>query len=556
MDREPLWARKHAAVDGLEVEVLTQPAVKLALVHNRVPLVQSVLVRNVGEHPQVDVTVTVSLHGQGTELSEPWVRTFEGELAPGQEQTASDLGAVHPSHEHLAGLNESHPATLRVVASRTWGDDVELAVPMDVLAANEWFNAPIFFSSLAAFVQPNTRAVTTVLDAASEILRKGTKDSSLQGYQQGPERAAQIAAAIYAALHGRGVRYIDPPASFEDSGQKVRTTAQVLDDRFGTCIDLAVAYAACLEQAGLYPVLWLVRGHAFAGFVRDGESGGLPQAVLTEPNQLVNLVESGVVVPVEAAYYSDEKDHGFAGAVAIAKARFSDPDALRGLIAVTSARHDGIRPLPSHDELAAPEPRDEPQPGTTPKNPLDLPPELRTAHAGDNVLLDVADDAPPRVVKWKRSLLDLSTRNRLLNLRPSAQVLDLHVPTGALPLLDDLVHAGKTLRLRPQDALSDVHVLQGARRAQDVDAEVITRLLRDDHTIHVAVTQAKYQNGLRGLARAARTMYEETGNANLYLTFGALVHTTPSGKEARAPLFLIPARIEGGTGRSEFRVTV
>lgn len=51
-------------------------------------------------------------------------------------------------------------------------------------------------------------------------------------------------------------------------------------------------------------------------------------------------------------------------------------------------------------------------------------------------------------------------------------------------------------------------------------------------------------------------MFEETGNANLHLTFGALIHKTSSGREARAPLFLIPARIEGGSGRSEFRVTV
>lgn len=369
MHHEPVWVSRSAAVDGLEVEVLTQPAVNLALVHNRVPLVQTVLVRNTGEHPQVDVTVTVSLHGQGAELAEPWVRTFEGELAPGEEQSASDLGTVHPTYEHLAGLNESHPATLRVVASRTWGDDAELAVPIDVLAANEWFNAPIFYSSLAAFVQPNTRAVGAVLDAASDILRKETKDSSLGGYQKGPERAAQIAAAIYAALHRRGIRYINPPAHFEDTGQKVRTTAQVLDERFGTCIDLAVAYAACLEQAGLYPVVFLVKGHAFAGFVRDGESGGLPQAVLTEPNQLVNLVESGHVIPVEAAYYGDAKEHGFKGAVGIAKARFSDPDTLHGLVAVTSARHDGIRPLPSHDELAAPA---EPQNAPTQKTASDV----------------------------------------------------------------------------------------------------------------------------------------------------------------------------------------
>lgn len=66
----------------------------------------------------------------------------------------------------------------------------------------------------------------------------------LGGYQKGPERAAQIAAGIYEALRHQKVRIIDPPASFEDAGQKVRSGAQVLDERFSTCIDLAVVYAA------------------------------------------------------------------------------------------------------------------------------------------------------------------------------------------------------------------------------------------------------------------------------------------------------------------------
>lgn len=554
MDHEPLWARHHVASDDLEVEVFTQPAVNLALVHNRVPLVSSVTVRNSGQQPQVDVTVTVSLHGQGVGLSEPWTRTHDGELAPGAEIAWSDFGSVHPTYEHLAGLNESHPATLRAVASRTWGDDAELAIALDVLAHNEWFHAPIFFASLAAFVQPNTRAVHSVLDAAADVLRTETGDGSISGYQAGPERAAQIAAAVYAALRGRGIRYINPQASFEQTGQKVRTTAQVLDDRFGTCIDLSVAYAACLEQAGLRPVLWLVDGHALTGFVREDE--GLPEAVLTEPNQLVNLVESGRVVPLEAAYYDDGDPTSFSEAISAAKDRFSDPGTLQGLVVVSAARRDGIRPLPSHDEVAEPTTQAGGPAASVQRGALDLPAELRSAHEGDNVLLDISDDAPARVTRWKRSLLDLSTRNRLLNLRRSAQVLDLHVPAGALPLLDDLVHEGRALRLRPQDTLSDVHLLQGARRAQDIDAAVLTQLLREDHVIHAAITAARYQAGLRGLHRAARTMYEETGNANLYLTFGALIHTTSGGKEARAPLFLIPARIEGGGGRSEFRVTV
>jgi hypothetical protein len=51
-------------------------------------------------------------------------------------------------------------------------------------------------------------------------------------------------------------------------------------------------------------------------------------------------------------------------------------------------------------------------------------------------VLDVRDESPARVKKWKRSLLDLSTRNRLLNLRPSAQVVDLVIPAQGLAALD------------------------------------------------------------------------------------------------------------------------
>ncbi len=555
MHDESLWICHREEREGLEVVVFAQPAVNLALVQNRIPVVQAVTVRNVGTEAQVDVTVEAKMHGHGSALTDPWKRTYEGELAPGQNVTWTDFGTFHPRYDHLASLDESHPATLAMVVTRTWGDDIDIAVPMRVLAHNEWFNAPIFFASLAAFVQPNTRAVSMVLDEAAELLRAETGDASLGGYQEGPERAAMQAAAIYEALHQRRIRYVSPPASFEDSGQKIRTTAQVLDERLGTCIDLTVTYAACLEQVGLRSLLWLVDGHAFAGFMREEEP--LAQAVMTEPNALVNLVESGRAIPVEAAYYGDDASHRFAGAVATAKSRFNEPESLRGVVAVTGVRRDGIRPLPSADEVVmAPGSTDQQVARGRLSGRLELPSELRLGAEGDNVLLDTSDDAPPRVTRWKRSLLDLSTRNRLLNLRASAQVLDLHVPTGTLPLLDDLVHAGRPISLRAQDTLSGVHRLQGARRAQDIQAEVLSALLQDEYVLHVAITEARYESVLRGLQRTARTMLEETGNANLYLTFGALVHTTPSGKEARAPLFLVPARIEGGSGRSEFRVVV
>ncbi|WP_037138715.1 DUF3320 domain-containing protein [Rhodococcoides fascians] len=542
----------HTLVDGLSIEVHAHPAVNLALVHNGVPLITSVEVVNFSDADVVDVKVSVQLFGAGEQLSPERVDVHDGVLRVGENVVWSNYSSIVPPIPHLRELNESHPATIAVTVSRLWGEDIHLNAPIRMLAHNEWFNAPVFFDSLAAFVQPNTKAVNSVLDAASNLLHTGTGDPSLGGYQKGPERAAQIAAGIYESLRHQQIRYIDPPASFENTGQKIRTTAQVLDERFGTCIDLAVTYAACLEAVGIRPVIWLINGHAFAGFMR--EENQLAHSTITESNALINLVESGRVVPVEAKYYDTTEAGTFKQAVAEARRHFADHSALRGVVAISSTRKDGIRPLPSLDEVEAVKAEIS---SPIPVNAdLDLPTELLDAQDSSDLVLDSTDTAPPRVQKWKRSLLDLSTRNRLLNLKPMREVIDLHVPNSGLALLDDLVHAGTDTELIAHDELSSIHALQGARRAQDVDDATILDYLRDRKRIHAVVTQDTYAARLKHLQRAAHTMFEETGNANLYLTFGGLIHTTSSGNDARAPLFLLPVKVVGGTGRSQFKLKV
>src|SRR5690606_13162536 len=91
---------------------------------------------------------------------------------------------------------------------------------------------------------------------------------------------------------------------------------------------------------------------------------------------------------------------------------------------------------------------------------------------------------------------------------------------------------------------------------QDLEAAVVTRFLVDDKSLFVDVTERAYVRRMRQLQRTARTLLEETGNANLYLAVGALTHKTVTGAEARAPLFLLPVKIGGGAGRSEFTFRV
>ena len=549
-----LWQDDIIERDGIRIETAFQPAVSLALVHNHVPLVRSVTVTNTSDKAIQDLSLSLSLDGRGATLAEPWIAQPVDELAPGKQRQWEDFGLFAPKYQHLAQLNESHPATLTAQVSRSWGPDVVLTVGVQMLAHNEWFNAPSFYESLAAFVQPNTHAVAAVLGDAAELLREHTGSASLSGYQEGPERASRMAAAVYEALRRRGIRYAGPPASFEQAGQKVRTTAQVLDQRLGTCVDLVVTYAACLEQAGLHPLLWLVEGHALAGYLRDG--GTLGQTVVTEPNMMINLAESGQMVPVEAAFYETGPDGTFAMAVAQGKRHLAVPDALFGLIDVHAARRAGTRPLLAEDDRPVEPAAQRHEHAVEDDGGLTLPADLLARPDEDDVLLEVEDDAPPRVRQWKRALLDLSTRNRLLNLRPSAEVLDLYVPGDSLAQLDDIVHEGKLISLIAQDDLSELHRLQGAKRAQDLDPEVARRQLVEDHAVFVGVTEQVYLTRMRRLQRTARTMLEETGNANLHLAVGALVHRTPAGKEARAPLFLLPVKIEGGSGRSAFQFRI
>ena len=55
------------------------------------------------------------------------------------------------------------------------------------------------------------------------------------------------------------------PASFEEHGQRVRLTDSVLAQKLGTCLDMALLYASCLESIGLNALIVITKGHAFAG---------------------------------------------------------------------------------------------------------------------------------------------------------------------------------------------------------------------------------------------------------------------------------------------------
>ena len=72
----------------------------------------------------------------------------------------------------------------------------------------------------------------------ADLAKAQSGNAALDVYQSDdPDRVDLLAAAVFAALQEKGINYAEPPASWADVGQKVRTPAAVIDGRLGTCLD-------------------------------------------------------------------------------------------------------------------------------------------------------------------------------------------------------------------------------------------------------------------------------------------------------------------------------
>lgn len=562
MPTTSLYNRIDLHLDDLRISLFYMGVTNHALAHNRIPVVRFIELSLPEDasaaSPAGELTISAAVDGDQLFSSGPI--PFPS-LEPGTSGYLEPHAATRVPTARTLASTEARTGDMTVLV--TVGDRAdEQTVDLDILAPDEWFNSPLYYESLAAWVQPNSPAVTPVLTAVSDILRQHTGDGSVGGNQGGPERTVEIAAAVFEALRAHDIRYINPPASFEYSGQRVRTSGRVLSDRMGTCIDLSLTYAAVAEQCGLLPVVIMLPGHAMAGVLLSDDP--LPTPVITEPTVINNYIRSGRVLPVDAVFY--DADSSFRTVVENSRRQLRDT-VVHGLIDIKGSHRDGMRPFSDGtagsptvqaSEQLTEQLTDQTQgtAGTADSWALPDTGDGSGADATSAVFRDVDDPSPVRVQKWKRELLDLSLRNRLLNMRPGPEVLDVRLAPGSLAELDDQIHAGQRIAVHPVDDVSDNRRLQGIHRITELPAEQVAADLTDRHRVYADLTDARYASWFRNLNRSVRTYTEETGSSNLYLTLGAMLHENSAGKPALAPLFLIPVKIVGGRGNARFQLQV
>ena len=183
----------------------------------------------------------------------------------------------------LYHLIEGHPArrfiNFVVTAMRDGEVLAESTRPVLMMSPREWMDNEDTWPFIPSFVQPNSGGVLQILGDVDGILKKmGAPTESLDGYQM--EDATHVerqVRAIFVALRDvYTLTYISPPSSpvyvpgvHAPAGQLVRFPDEILEHKRGTCHDLALLFASCLEHIGIYPVVILIRGHTFLGYWRS-----------------------------------------------------------------------------------------------------------------------------------------------------------------------------------------------------------------------------------------------------------------------------------------------
>lgn len=541
----------EAASPIMELKVIADPTTGYAAIQNNIPVVRSLIVKNNHEESLRSVDVLISC----TPTFAQSARFHFEPLAPGESRSISPVD-LQPDHAYLVKLDEAEKASIRIKAVAEDKILAETSHPIEVLAYDQWAGTRSLPELLAAFSMPNSVVVDRLLGKASALLRKSDAGLSLDGYQsKNRERVWKQVSAIYSSLLAEGLHYSNPPASFGSDGQKIRTPERIFDGRVATCLDLAMLFASCFEQAGLHPVVLFKEGHAWIGVWLIETS--FPTSVVDDVMAVRKRVKSGEFLTLETTGTALDQKPSLRWACSTGDAYLEEEEKFHYAVDIRRARELQIRALPSRSIAQEPSvviaeeapPSIEDMPALPPLDPELLPPT------------DVSTPDTPegRLAKWKSKLLDLTLRNRLLNFKSTKSNLKVisHDP-GAL---EDRLSEGREFRVKAAPQIMDGTDPRAAAVFKGRTGQTALLAFAEDalakNELVVDIPEDKLDDRLTEIFRAAETGKEEGGVNTLFLVFGLLQWREDKNSEVNhfAPILLIPVTITRQSVRTGFRLT-
>lgn len=471
--------------------------------------VQSVLIDYSGPKALENVTLRLTA---GPEIYAPWETTFDI-LEPGVHTIPVSMA---PDKAALAALTED---TYVAVEAGLYLDGALAAVQVldvNALAFDHYPGTDYPPECLASFALPGHKVITELLAQAG-----GNFDSYAT---QDPARILEQAKVIFETIGAQN--WASAEQSPLESTQPLRLCDQVAAEGRAASLELSLVYAACLEAAGLHPLLLLQEKHAFVGLWLEAVC--FPEAVQTDPAQIAKRQAAGVD---ELTVIDIARGGTFEDAVQAGQALVGED--LQYIIDIARARLAGICPLP----LAQDSHTLEPDRGTR-TGALSM--------AAQDRFSAQAEEKLPKMVQWERKLLDLGLRNTLINMRLSRSIIP--ILADSLTQLEDALSDGREYVIgpRPQEWRQDTgealtfenfHKLDQYREL--IQSEFKNKRLRSP------LTETELSRAILQLYRSAKTALEENGANTLYLALGLMRwYETPASRKPRyAPLVLLPVEL-------------
>lgn len=432
---------------------------------------------------------------------------------------------------YILDLTERMPAKVILEAVDPDGNVLGSAESkVHVLPFDDWPGVD-YPETLAAFVTPNSESIVKVTSMASDILREWGFDSSLSGYQGSRDHVLRIGSAVFAALERLDINYINPPAGFEEHGQRIRMADDVIRTRQGTCIDLSVLYASVLESIGINTLLFVTGGHTFAGFWLV--NSWLPQIQEFDSSAITRRVRGKDMVAVECTRFVNAFESGFETACERALAKLDDSENFIYALDVKRARAI-VPPLPTK--------RDPSGRVVVDRGKRDVPSSAPSS-VGEVYEDDGSNARLSREDKWSRELLDITCRNNLVCMKTGSKVTPL--------LIDDISGF--------EDRLSEGHQFQLLSKTQEWDGSQLyserpfetERYVGNYRTlaasemgkkmVRTPMAEGETERTLRSIHRNATKEIEESGCSSLFVTLGVLRWYEEKDEVPKyAPLILIP----------------
>jgi hypothetical protein len=370
--------------ERIRVDPKPHAAINYSLLHNRRSLFKTLDIHRLDVAGPID----------GIEVS--------ATLYVGQESFPFQLSTTMKANENYLPIAERVVVPLTSSIIRTQGESLQSSLYLNVRCGgtvvyadtsrvqlspvDEWTDTDENRWWLPSFVLPRDPTVAKIIDRAQRYLMAIADDpnAGFDGYQSVDETAAtfeerygpvdlQVRAIWSALLHDYQLFYVNPPPSYSPSNQRLRTPSDIIRGNRGTCIDLALLLSACLEYVDIYPVVFLLEGHAFPGYWRSEQlhddyrqlkSVPLPEAAgpdalraserstehFEDSYALKNFLEAraliadGHVVPLETVWLTNHS--AFSDAIDEGRKNLRNAREFDSMIDIALARNAGVTPLP------------------------------------------------------------------------------------------------------------------------------------------------------------------------------------------------------------------